>query len=402
MGPMWVVAVVVLAVALGVCEVARRRAVARAAAERRRLERALAGADSRASRLEAAFEALPTAVVLSGPSQTVLANRPARELLASAGSEALVQAAIREVAERALTTGAAERTVELYGPPPRVLEVTAVAVEDVVVTLVSDATERRRVDAVRRDFVANISHELRTPVGALALLAETILAEDDPAVVRRLSERMLAEAERVAAILEDLLELSRLEASPRADGHRPVRLAEVVAEAVDRVRHAADRRQVRLTVEGAGDVTVTGDPRQLTSAVANLCDNAVKYSPGGSEVRVGWEVTGSEVVVSVADRGIGIPAAELDRIFERFYRVDRARARDTGGSGLGLAIVRHVMANHRGRVTVTSAEGEGSVFRLHLPLDAGDPRTPAPTTADAPGRPDVRGSGPPGASRGRW
>jgi two-component system sensor histidine kinase SenX3 len=239
------------------------------------------------------------------------------------------------------------------------------------VVVVDDVSERRRLEAIRRDFVANISHELKTPVGALGLLADTIAAEGDTAVVRRLAERMTDEAFRVGRIIDDLLDLSRIEAE-ESPTREPVFVHSVVVEAVERVRPLAHARGIALDCH---DLlrwhSVKGDQRQLVSGVANLLDNACKYSDGGSTVEVRSWADGDCVEIEVRDHGIGIPARDLERVFERFYRVDRARSRETGGTGLGLAIVRHVATNHEGDVRVASREGEGSVFTLRLP--AGPP-----------------------------
>jgi two-component system sensor histidine kinase SenX3 len=228
-----------------------------------------------------------------------------------------------------------------------------------------------RLEAVRRDFVANISHELKTPVGALGLLAETIAAEDDPGVTRRLAERMTGEAIRVGRIIDDLLALSRIEAE-----EHPVRelvaIPDIVEEAVERIRSVADGHGITINAEEVGRRhTVRGDRRQLVSALANLLENACKYSDDGSTVRVASMADGTWVEIAVRDEGIGIPTSDLERVFERFYRVDRARSRETGGTGLGLAIVRHVAGNHRGDVRVESHEGEGSTFTLRLPSGPG-------------------------------
>ena len=248
-----------------------------------------------------------------------------------------------------------------------------------MLVVIDDVTDRRRLEAVRRDFVANISHELKTPVGALALLAETLLAEDDPAVAQRLAERMLAEAFRVGRTIDDLLELSRIEADEEARRDDvPVHL--VIAEAVDRVRPAAEQQGITIEVEEPPQrLAVAGDRRQLVSATYNLLENAVKYSDQGSSVQVRARTDGRWVDIEVEDHGIGIPRRDLERVFERFYRVDRARSRETGGTGLGLAIVRHVASNHAGEVRVESAEGEGSTFTLRLPVGAG----PVAVTAEA-------------------
>jgi two-component system sensor histidine kinase SenX3 len=233
--------------------------------------------------------------------------------------------------------------------------------------LVEDISERRRIEAVRTDFVANISHELKTPVGALAVLAETLADERDEAVVQRIADRMLEESHRASRTIDDLLELSRIELGGELtrDG---VEAGEVVCGAVDRATALADQCGIRIDVSDPSDaVRVTGDRRQLVSAVGNLVENAVKYSEAGGRVEVTTRSDGPWVEFVVADHGVGIPARDLDRIFERFYRVDKARSRGTGGTGLGLAIVRHVATNHGGEVTVTSREGEGSTFVLRVP-----------------------------------
>jgi two-component system sensor histidine kinase SenX3 len=236
---------------------------------------------------------------------------------------------------------------------------------------IDDVTERVRLEAVRTDFVANVSHELKTPVGALALLAETLAEEDDPELVRRLAEKMVVEAHRVNRVIEDLLELSRIEAGENPL-REPVPVGLVVAEAVERVRHISEARGIHITVrEPSRRLVVMGDRRQLVSAVANLLDNAYKYSEPGATVEVDARIDGAWVDLEVADHGMGIPSRDLDRIFERFYRVDRARSRETGGTGLGLAIVRHVVNNHGGSISVTSEEGVGSTFTLRLPAGPG-------------------------------
>jgi two-component system sensor histidine kinase SenX3 len=240
-----------------------------------------------------------------------------------------------------------------------------------VVAVLHDVSERHRVDAVRRDFVANVSHELRTPVGALRVLAETLQDERDIDVAHRLAARILTEADRATRIIEDLLDLSRIEAEG-VRVRRRVAVADLVTEAAERVRPAAEHCDVTLDVAPPDPaVAVDGDDRQLVSALANLLDNAVKYSEPGSTVGVRVTTPDGWVEVAVSDQGVGIPAKDLARIFERFYRVDRARSRATGGTGLGLAIVRHVVANHDGDVRVESREGEGSTFTVRLPREGG-------------------------------
>ena len=324
-----------------------------------------------ADRLVNALDVVPQGMVLADATGAVVfRNRAATDFFAARHSEALVESAIAELIVVAVSGESDTRTLDLYGPPRRTLQLRAVPLEGAGAFLVvDDVSERQRLDAVRRDFVSNISHELKTPVGALGVLAETLAGEDDPEVVARLAARMQKEAFRVARTIDDLLQLSQIEASGLPEAEM-VPIRRVLDEAVERTRAAADMAGVRLDIEPVeAHLGVRGDRRQLVSAVANLCDNAVKYSDPDGTVTLsarrsddpGW------LELSVAYEGIGIPATDLDRVFERFYRVDRARSRDTGGTGLGLAIVRHVVQNHHGEVTVTSHEGEGSTFTLTLP-----------------------------------
>jgi two-component system sensor histidine kinase SenX3 len=326
-------------------------------------------------------------VVFDHRGEVAYRNDPAATFLAARHSDALVEEAINSLAADALRGRQATRELELFGPPRRVLNVKAVPLEDPArpsgaLVVVEDTSERRHLENVRRDFVANISHELKTPVGALALLAETLLDETDPTVAKRLATRLATEAFRVGRTIDDLLELSRLEAASGGLGGDPVEVARFVAEATERVRPAAEQRGIEIE-EGdiAPGLCVVGERRQLVSAVANLVDNAVKYSEPGSTVSVRARTDGGWVDVIVRDRGIGIPRRDLERIFERFYRVDRARSRETGGTGLGLAIVRHVASNHRGEVRVESREGQGSTFTLRLP--AGMAAGPGPDAGSA-------------------
>ncbi len=239
-----------------------------------------------------------------------------------------------------------------------------------VLLLAEDQTESRRVDEVKRDFVANTSHELKTPVGALALLAETIEdAADDAEAVRRFAGKMRQEAQRLTNLVQDLITLSRIQAVEPVPDPRPVALDTVVAEAVDRCRMRANARGITLASVGSRGLSVLGDEDLLVTALRNLLENAVAYSPEKTRVVITTRKTPEgHAELSVADQGIGIPERDLERIFERFYRVDPARSRATGGTGLGLAIVKHVMAAHNGKVTVRSVEGAGSTFTLYIPL----------------------------------
>jgi two-component system sensor histidine kinase SenX3 len=373
----------VLLVASGIVIVAllvRRRRLLDAVehAERRRGEEARAASDAvhAARRLEQALDAMPQGVVVTDETGEVVYRNGIAEAFSSARhSDALVEAAIGDLVTVALTGHSDSRPLDLFGPPRRSLTITATPHPSAAglgaIVVIEDVTERRRLEAVRRDFVANISHELKTPVGALALLAETLLNEDDAAITHRLAERIVQESFRVGRTIEDLLELSRIESGelPRRE---PVPVHLVVAEAIERIRPAAEQAGIDLVVrEPAPRLAVFGDRRQLVSALYNLLDNAVKYSDEGSSVEVFAVTDGREVELSVRDHGIGIPTRDLERVFERFYRVDQARSRQTGGTGLGLAIVRHVMQNHDGTVRVESRPGEGSTFTLCLPTASG-------------------------------
>jgi len=409
---------------------------------------AVAEASADAIRLRRAIDALPQGVVLCDDTgKVVYQNAPANALMTSRLGDALAAQAVTELLEEAWHDGTAERTLDLYGPPPRTLNVRALMIDDGrrslgVIATIDDISERRRLEMVRRDFVANVSHELKTPMGALGLLAETLVAEPDTDVAKRLANRIHTEAFRVSRIIDDLLDLSRIEAES-SPPREPVLVNLVMAEAVERVRAAAEQRGIAIVLYEPSPVAVMGDRRQLVSALHALLENAVTYSyddstvtvrgivctepVGGSEPDLsnddhasatangsagialihqpataaarggagnegggpaptfglgairppGVDQGGGEtprtderevVRISVADHGIGIPNRDLERIFERFYRVDHGRSRNTGGTGLGLSIVRHVASNHQGRVDVESREGEGSTFTLVLPL----------------------------------
>ena len=254
-----------------------------------------------------------------------------------------------------------------------------------VLVLVEDRTRERRVETIRQDFVANVSHELKTPVGALQLLAEAVTeAADDPEAVQRFSARMRTESERLSRLVQQIIELSRLQGDDPLEAQNCVPVDTVIERAVDRVRVDAADKGVKLIASGVSGYSVLGDGDQLVVALGNLVENAVVYSAAGTTVTVAAKVAGDSVDISVTDQGVGIPASELDRIFERFYRVDPARARTTGGTGLGLSIVKHVAATHGGEVRVWSVEGQGSTFTLSLPTFAEPETSPvAPATAAA-------------------
>lgn len=253
-----------------------------------------------------------------------------------------------------------------------------------ILILADDRTSARRVEEVRRDFVANVSHELKTPVGGISLLAEAILdAKDDPEGVERFAQRIQVESARLTRLVQEIVDLSRLQVADTLHEPLLVDLGLVLAEVVDRVRVPADARGIRLETSVEPALTVFGDGDLLTTAVANLVTNAVNYSDGGTKVAIGARSVGDQVEVTVTDQGHGIPESEQQRIFERFYRVDAARSRATGGTGLGLAIVKHVCATHGGDVSVWSSPNHGSTFTMRLPLAHGTVESPAGDIAAA-------------------
>lgn len=248
-----------------------------------------------------------------------------------------------------------------------------------VVVDASDTSAAVRLEAVRRDFVANVGHELKTPVGAMAVLAEAVLDADDPDEVTHFATRILNESHRLGALVTELIELSRLQGADRLPELVTVDVDEVLEEALRRVRVPAEAAADAASATGAPDprarfrldapagLEVAGDRTLLITALANLLENAVAYSPDGSPVSVRRRRSGDHVEISVTDRGIGIAAEHQQRVFERFFRIDPARSRATGGTGLGLAIVKHVAANHGGEVRLWSEPGVGSTFTLRVP-----------------------------------
>jgi two-component system sensor histidine kinase SenX3 len=256
-----------------------------------------------------------------------------------------------------------------------------------VLALVEDRTRERRVEEVRRDFVANVSHELKTPVGAMRLLAEAVTdAADDPEAVQRFAGRMLTESDRLSRLVQQIIELSRLQADDPLETPVMVDLDAAVATAIDTSATEAAARQVTVESRGEPGLEVFGSQEQIGAAISNLVANAVAYSGEGARVVVTTRSEGGQVQISVVDQGIGIPAEEIDRIFERFYRVDPARHRSTGGTGLGLSIVKHVAATHGGDIAVWSVPGQGSTFTLTLPHSPEPGPTGAPVEVVAPAR----------------
>ena len=319
--------------------------------------------------LAAILDSLPMGIVVIDRSgREIMRNISASSVTGARHADVLVEVAVERLLATARRGIESREDLQLAGPPQRTLEVHGIPIENNgAVAVIVDITERRRLDQVRTDFVANVSHELKTPIGAISVLAETLEGETQDELVLRLAGRMVMEAHRMSRTIDDLLELSRIELDGEIETKR-LDINDVVKEAVDQVLPIALKRGVPLEIVGIAEPTmVNGDFSQLVSAVSNLVENAVKYSDEGKRVEVHTSVENDRAIVEVTDHGIGIPAESLGRVFERFYRVDRARGRRTGGTGLGLSIVRNVATNHGGEVNVRSREGEGSSFSLILP-----------------------------------
>jgi two-component system sensor histidine kinase SenX3 len=347
-----------------------------------RLERSAEGAQLRVDdakgnslRLSASLNHMSDGIVVVDQRGEIVLRNAVAEQFTGPGGDALTADAIWELLDRSLRGLEGERELRLFGPPRRVLHVRAVPLDDGTrpiggAAFLRDVSEARRIENMRRDFVANVSHELKTPIGALGLLAETMAGEEDAEMLRRLAGRVLHESERLERTVEDLLDLSILEAQESPE-REMIAVDRLMADAAERMASTAEAAGIPIELtEPAGDILVACDRRQVTSALFNLLDNAVKYSEEGGKVEFSAQVEGFSVAISVRDHGIGIPSRDKERIFERFYRVDRTRSRATGGTGLGLAIVRHVAQAHRGEVSVESEEGQGSTFILKLPLAA--------------------------------
>lgn len=245
-----------------------------------------------------------------------------------------------------------------------------------ILVLCDDQTESKRVDAVRRDFVANVSHELKTPIGAMALLAEAVTDfSDDPQAVERFGGRMQRESKRLTQLVQEIIDLSRVQDHAAPSATEKISAAEVVEDAADRAHTRAEAKRIHIEIAPPSSLLVEGNYELLVNAVRNLIDNAINYSPDGTRVGVGVELVDERVEISVTDQGIGLSRQDTERVFERFYRVDPARSRITGGTGLGLSIVKHIVATHGGEVRVWSQLGEGlDVHDRPSPGRHGDPR----------------------------
>jgi two-component system sensor histidine kinase SenX3 len=331
------------------------------------------------------LDLMDPAVVLVDLDDVVLLANPAARASGIVRGTRLMVPELLELARTVRSGGSRRLDVrlpgDLVGAGPRLMGVHGVRLHSgaaplpgPVALVLQDVTETRRTEAVRRDFVANVGHELKTPVGALSLLAEAIeQAADDPEAVQRFAGRIAHEADRLSRLVRELIDLSRLQGGEPLPELAPVDVDRVIAEAVDRTRTAARAKALDIAVGGEHDLVVRGVEGQLCTAVTNLLANAVAYSEGEGRIAVAARARSGFAEIAVTDSGIGIPRQDRQRVFERFYRVDQSRASSTGGTGLGLAIVKHVASNHGGSVSVWSEEGLGSTFTLRIPLDAAAP-----------------------------
>ena len=368
----WIVASLCVLVALGIGVVIGRRIAAPPAPATPSTPHEPAAQDADpdiAARLIEQME--PAALVLDSADRLLLANRAAREMRLVRQDRVVVRrllALSREVLSEGWAWADLVITPRANGERTTVRAHGFALADGIVGLVLVDVTESHRVEAVRRDFVANVSHELKTPVGAITLLGEAIEdAADDQAAVRRFALSMQKESKRLSLLVQELIELSRLQGGEPSPPGTVVRIADIVSECADRARTVASSKDIRIQTTGDADLTVVGVERHLVMALTNLLTNAVSYSPESTTVAVIYRAAGDDAEIVVKDQGIGIAPSDLKRIFERFYRVDRARSRQTGGTGLGLAIVKHVASNHSGAVSVWSQEGQGSTFTLRIP-----------------------------------
>ncbi|MCU1544959.1 MAG: two-component sensor histidine kinase [Homoserinimonas sp.] len=320
------------------------------------------------------IDALESAGVVLDPSNNVVKASPGAMAFGLVWNQALVHPELVKLVDRVRRTGdpIAEEVVLSRGPFGDANIYLFVRVARLgsryTLLLAEDHTESYRLDEVRRDFIANISHELKTPIGAVSLLAEAMqAASDEPEQVRRFAKRLTKESERLTRITQEIIELSRLQAADAISKPEVVDIDHVVATAIDQNGVLADSSKVTIASGGDAGAQVYGDEPLLVVALHNLISNAIQYSPKGSRIGIGVSNNNGIVEIAVTDQGVGIPEEDLDRVFERFYRIDAARSRHTGGTGLGLSIVKHVVQNHGGDIRVWSQPGSGSTFTVRLP-----------------------------------
>ena len=315
-----------------------------------------------------AFDLLPIGVVISrNANGDLLRNRIATEMTGVRHVDILVDEAVVALVQETIETGEQNKSMQVAGPPDRFFQLNSQRLNnDGVVVTIEDTTDRVRIDTVRTDFVANLSHELKTPIGGIAALGDTMVDETDPVVMKQLAERIVRESFRMAGIVTDVLDLSRIEFGRSTEWER-IEMNGVIKEVIALSQDNARRHKVELVTSGDFASEVFGVRSQLVSAFSNLVENAVKYSDEDRLVKIIGNVGADDMSIAIIDQGLGIAPKDHERIFERFYRVDRARSRSTGGTGLGLSIVRHVVDNHGGKIEVKSNEGEGATFTVVLP-----------------------------------
>lgn len=342
--------------------------------------------DEMPRRVAVAFDAMATgAVIVDADGVEIMRNAKARPYATGRHGDALIENVIQDRLQDALRGEATDEELRLHGPPEKFLLIVGSPLVESgellgAVVLVDDVSEQQRLDQVRSDFVANVSHELRTPVGALSLLSETLEGETDPQIIDQFLGRIQDESTRLSGLIDDLLDLSRIEGGIDAE-NVVVDLAAVMHESKAAVRAAAEKKRIDLSLDVGESPTIIGDHTQLMSAVTNLFTNAIKYTDELGSVSGRLVSHGDEIAIVVEDTGRGIPQRDVQRVFERFYRVDRGRTAATGGTGLGLSIVRNVAINHGGRVELTSQEGVGSTFSIILPM-TGRSRSESPVPAE--------------------
>ncbi len=315
-----------------------------------------------------ALNLLPIGVVIvDAKLDRKLQNSAATAMTGVRYVDILVDQAVDEMLEEVKANKSGERILEVVAGTTRFFKVCGQVIDNQrAVVTVEDITEKSRIDTVQTDFVANLSHELKTPIGAVAALADSLNGETETEVVWRLAERIVTESHRMSRIVDDLLDLSRVEFGGTEEW-TDIDLGRVLVEVVSTNQHAAKRQGLGLSLTGSAELLMRGDRAQLVSMFSNLVDNAIKYSEAGGVVLVESATQGDEILVTVTDHGIGIAERDQKRIFERFYRVDKARSRATGGTGLGLSIVRHIVLEHGGSIDVRSEEGVGSTFMVRMP-----------------------------------
>lgn len=320
------------------------------------------------------LEALQTAAVVVDDSNVMVQATTAAEEFGLQRDRALIELELLSLIDLARSTKSSQRVEGAINVGGRAAKVWVLATaaplgSGYVILTLEDRTEARRLEETRRDFVANISHELKTPIGAIGLLAETLQgATDDPEAVVRFASSLQREASRLGHIVQEIIELSRLQAATEVKNSAVCRLADLISDSLERVRILADSKNMRLVADLDESIMIEVSYEQIATAITNLFENAINYSDPGGQVGISLKRVGNFAEIVVTDSGVGIALEDQARIFERFYRVDPSRSRETGGTGLGLAIVKHIALNHGGEISVFSKPGLGSTFTLTLPL----------------------------------